>query len=105
MNKILKTEDFLEHLASKYDIKVIIEFLVKNEITSREFKYIGKCDGECEACGTNDFSIWREEELYYDKEKNIFIISDDGANYETLETVDFAIYICNKCGKWSTYIE
>lgn len=106
MNKILKARDFLDNLAEKYDIKIILDFLVDNGISSDKFSYIGKCDDNCDACGTSDFSIWREEELYYDEDNNRFIIvSGDINENETLKTVDFAIYICNECGKWSAYIE
>jgi hypothetical protein len=104
MSKFLKAEDFIKNSANNYDVEVILDFLKGNDITIDKFRWLGKCDCDCQACEGNDFDIWREDVLY-DEKNNRFLMMDYKLDDESLETVDFAIYICNECGKWSTYIE
>ncbi len=99
MSDFLKIEDFIELSDEGYE-EAIVQFLQDNEITIDDFKYVGKCDSECPQCDAESFRVWRRD-LGFIKEGQIFTFDIDAAD----ETLDFAIYWCNKCGKWTTYIE
>ncbi|WP_411681483.1 hypothetical protein [Clostridium thailandense] len=99
MSEFLKLEDFIEHSEASYE-EAIVQFLQDNGITIEDFEYVGKCDSECLECDAERFSVWRRD-IGFIKEENIFTLDLDVAD----EIMDFAIYWCNKCGKWTTYIE
>jgi hypothetical protein len=99
VSEFLKLEDFIELSDAGYE-EAIVQFLQDNGITIDDFAYVGKCDSECPQCGAESFSVWRRD-IGFIKEKEIFTFDLDAAN----DTLDFAIYWCNKCGKWTTYIE
>lgn len=99
MSKFLKLEDFIELSDVGYE-QGIVEFLQNNGITPDDFEYVGKCDSECPQCDAESFSVWRKN-IGFIKDKEIFTFDFDAAD----DTLDFAIYWCNKCGKWTTYIE
>ncbi|OOM78179.1 hypothetical protein CLPUN_20380 [Clostridium puniceum] len=80
--------------------EAIVQFLQDNRITIDDFEYVGKCDSECHECDAERFSVWRRD-IGFIEEENIFTFDLDAAD----ETLDFAIYWCNKCNKWTTYIE
>lgn len=57
-------------------------------------------DSECPQCEAESFSVWRRD-IGFIEDGKIFTFDLDGAD----EILDFAIYWCKKCGKWTTYIE
>ncbi|MDQ7093628.1 hypothetical protein REC12_08505 [Desulfosporosinus sp. PR] len=99
MSRFLKLEDFIELSDVGYE-KAIVEFLQNNGITMDDFEYVGRCDSECPQCDAESFSVWRRN-LGFIKDKEIFTYDPNAAD----DVFDFAIYWCNKCGKWTTYIE
>ena len=99
MSEFLKLEDFIEHSEVSYE-EAIVQFLQDNGITVNDFEYVGKCDSECPQCDAESFSVWRRD-IGFIKDEYIFTFDLDAAD----DTLDFAIYLCNKCGKWTTYIE
>lgn len=99
MSEFLKLEDFIEHSDVSYE-EAIVQFLQDNGITIDDFEYVGKCDSECLECDAERFSVWRRD-IGFIEDENIFTFNLDVA----YEIMDFAIYWCNKCGKWTTYIE
>ncbi|BCJ98916.1 hypothetical protein [Anaerocolumna chitinilytica] len=92
-------EDFIELSDEGYE-EAIVQFLQDNEITIDDFEYVGKCDSECPQCDAESFSVCRRD-IGFIKEGKIFTFDIEAAD----ETLDFVIYWCNKCGKWTTYIE
>lgn len=107
MGEFLKAEGFVEHLAGDYDIDMILQFFKNYKLTIDKFDYVGKCDGDCSDCGNNKFFMWREEILYDEDNQKFYMIEDTEIEFvkNTLDTLDFAIYICDKCGTWATYID
>ncbi len=99
MSEFLKLEDFIELSHVGYE-EAIVQFLQDNGITIDDFEYVGKCDSECPQCEAESFSVWRKDMGFIEDEK-IFTSDFDTAD----DILDFAIYWCNKCGKWTTYIE
>lgn len=99
MSDFLKLEDFIEHSAVSYE-EAIVQFFQDNGITIDDFEYTGKCDSECLECDAEKFSVWRKN-IGFIEDGNIFTFDLDAAD----ETLDFAVYWCNECGKWTTYIE
>ncbi|OVE67961.1 hypothetical protein CCS79_13480 [Clostridium diolis] len=99
MSEFLKLENFIGHSDVSYE-EVIVQFLEDNEITIDDFEYVGRCDSECLECNAERFSVWRRD-IGVIEEENIFTFDLDAAD----ETLDFAIYLCNKCKKWTIYIE
>ena len=99
MSEFLKLENFIRHSDVSHE-EVIVQFLQDNEITIDDFEYVGKCDSECMECDAERFSVWRRD-IRFIEEEDIFTFDLDAAD----ETLDFAIYLCNECRKWTTYIE
>lgn len=100
MKEFLQLEDFLELSDVGYE-EAIVEFLQDNGITIADnFKFVGKCDSECPQCEAQSFSVWRRN-IGYIKDRGIFTFDLNTSD----ETLDFAIFLCTKCGKWTTYIE
>lgn len=99
MSEFLQLEDFIELSDVGYE-EAIVQFLHNNGITVDDFEYVGKCDSECPQCEAESFSVWRRN-IGFIKDKEIFTFDLDAAD----DTLDFAIYLCNQCGKWTTYIE
>jgi hypothetical protein len=99
MSEFLKLEEFIELSDVGYE-DAIVQFLQNNGITIGDFEYVGKCDSECPICEAESFSVWRRN-IGFIKEKEIFTFDLDAAD----NTLDFAIYWCNKCYKWTYYIE
>ncbi|MDF2869244.1 MAG: hypothetical protein K0R05_819 [Anaerocolumna sp.] len=99
MSEFLKLEDFIELSEEGYE-DAIVQFLQNNEITIDDFEYVGKCDSECPVCEGESFSVWRSN-IGFDKNQQIFTFDLEAAD----DTLDFAIYWCNKCHKWTTYTE
>jgi hypothetical protein len=99
MSEFLKIEEFIELSDVGYE-DAIVQFLQNNGITIDDFEYVGKCDSECPLCEAESFSVWRRN-IGFIKKKEILTFDLDTAD----DTLDFAIYWCNKCGKWTYYIE
>lgn len=99
MSEFLKLEDFIELSDVGYE-EAIVHFLQDNGITIDDFDYVGKCDSECPQCETESFSVWRRD-IGFIEDGKIFTFDLNAAD----GILDFAIYWCNKCGKWTTYIE
>lgn len=99
MSEFLKLEDLIDFSDNGYE-EAIVEFLKDNDITVDDFEDIGKCDSECPQCGAESFSIWRRD-IGFIRDKAMFTINFVSAD----DVLDFSIYWCNKCGKWTTYIE
>lgn len=99
MSEFLKLEDLIDFSDTGYE-EAIVNLLQDNGITVDDFQYVGKCDSECPNCDAESFSVWRKN-IGFIKDKEIFTLDLDAAD----EILDFAIYLCTKCGKWTTYIE
>jgi hypothetical protein len=99
MSEFLKLEDLIDFSDTGYE-EAVVKLLQDNEITIDDFQYVGKCDSECPNCEAESFSIWRRD-IGFIKDKEIFTFDLDTSD----DILDFAIYLCNKCGKWTTYIE
>ena len=99
MSEFLKLEDFIELSDAGYE-EAIVQLLQDNGITIDEFEYVGKCDSECPQCDTESFSVWRRN-IGFNRDEKILTFDIEAAD----DILDFAIYWCNKCGKWTTYIE
>ena len=99
MSEFLKLEDFIELSDTGYE-EAIVQFFQDNGITVDDFEYVGKCDSECSECEAENFSVWRRN-IGFIKGEEIFTFDLDVAD----EVLDFAIYLCTKCGKWTIYVE
>ncbi len=99
MSDFLKLEDLIEHLDTGYE-EAIIKLLQDNGITVDDFEYVGKCDSECPHCDAESFSVWRRD-IGLIQNGEIFTFDLEAAE----DVVDFAIYLCTKCGKWTAYVE
>ena len=100
MKEFLQLEDYIELSEVGYE-EAIVEFLQDNGITiTDDFKFVGKCDSECPQCEAQSFSVWRRN-IGFIKDKGIFTFDLNIAG----EALDFTIFLCNKCGKWTIYIE
>ncbi len=98
MSEFLKLADFIELSEGGYE-EAIVEFLRNQGITVDDFEYVGRCDSECPQCGAESFRVWRRDIGLNDGK--IFTLNLDAAD----DILDFAIYLCNQCGKWTIYIE
>lgn len=99
MSEFLKLEDLIDFSDTGYE-EAVVKLLQDNGITIDDFQYVGKCDSECPNCEAESFSIWRRN-IGFIKDKEIFTFDLDTSD----DILDFAIYLCNKCGKWTTYME
>ena len=99
MSEFLKLEDFVEHSEIGYE-EAIVQFLQENGITIDDFEYVGKCDSECPECDAESFRVWRRD-IVFIKNRKLFTLDFDAAD----DILDFAIYWCSNCGKWTIYIE
>lgn len=99
MSEFLQLEDLIDFSDTGYE-EAVVKLLQDNGITIDDFQYVGKCDSECPNCEAESFSIWRRN-IGFIKDKEIFTFDLDTSD----DILDFAIYLCNKCGKWTTYIE
>lgn len=99
MSEFLNLEDFIELSDVGYE-EEIVQFLQDNGITIDDFEYVGRCDSECPECDAESFSVWRKDIGFINDGKR-FTFDIEAAD----EALDFAIYLCKKCGKWTTYIE
>lgn len=99
MSEFLKLEDLIDFSDTGYE-EAVVKLLQDSGITIDDFQYVGKCDSECPNCEAESFSIWRRN-IGFIKNKEIFTFDLDTSD----DILDFAIYLCNKCGKWTTYIE
>ncbi len=98
MREFLGIEDFVELLGVGCE-DAIVQFLLNIGITMDDFEYAGKCDFKCLQCEAEIFSVWRRN-IGFIKDKEIITFDLDAADV----TFNFAIYWCNNCGKWTTYI-
>jgi len=101
MSDFLKMEDLIDFSDTGYE-EAVVKLLQDNGITVDDFQQVGKCDSECPNCEAENFSVWRRN-IGFIKDKEIFTLDLD--EIETDDILDFAIYLCNKCGKWTTYID
>lgn len=84
----LSKEKFAEHCDEEVGIDKIIEFMKGKKLGN-----LGALNEPCDICGANFYELYREE---------LDIPEDWGIEGEWM---DFAVYVCSKCGTWSTYIE
>ncbi len=99
MSRFLKLNDLLIDFSDTGYEEAIVKFLQDNEITIDDFQQVGRCDSECPHCGAESFSVWQRK-LGFITDKEIFTFDSDVAD----DVLHFAIYLCNKCGKWTTDI-
>ncbi len=99
MSEFLKSEDFIDLPELGYE-EAIVRFLRDNGITIDDFEYVGKCDSGCPECEAESFSVWRRD-IGFIEDGPTFTFDLDAAD----DILDFAIYRCTQCGKWTTYIE
>ena len=99
MSEFLKLEDLIDFSDTGYE-EAVVKLLQDNGITVDDFQYVGKCDSECPNCEAESFSVWRKN-IGFIKHTEIITLDLDVAD----DILDFAIYLCNKCRKWTTYIE
>lgn len=99
MSEFLKLEDLIDFSDTGCE-EAVVNLLQDNGITVDDFQYVGKCDSECPNCDAESFSVWRKN-IGFIKDKEIFTLDLEVAD----DILDFAIYLCTKCGKWTTYIE
>jgi hypothetical protein len=99
MSEFLKLEDYIELSDAGYE-EGSVQFLQNNGITIDDFENVGKCDSECAECEAESFSVWRRN-IGFIKDKETFTFDLDAID----NTLDFAIYLCNNCGKWTIYTE
>lgn len=100
MSEFLRLKDLIMGCSETGYEEAVVKLLKDNGITVDDFEHVGKCDSECPSCGAENFSIWqRNIGLIEDQELVSFDLD------EADDILDFAIYLCNRCGKWTTYIE
>ena len=93
----LKIGLFMEHHANKFPLDQILKFMKDKNISYGSWSN----QMECDYCDSKELEYFREEEVYFNKIKGFYLSNEDVED----DCVDFAIYGCNKCGKWFTYIE
>ncbi len=100
MSEFLSLADLIMGCSETGYEEEVVKLLQDNGITVDDFEHVGKCDSECPNCGEENFSIWQ---------RNIGLIKNSGMVTLDLDKaddiLDFAIYLCNHCGKWTTYME
>lgn len=99
MSEFLKLEDFIELSDISYE-GAIVQLLQDNGITIDHFEYVGRCDSECPECDAESFSVWQRD-IGLINDGKMFTFDIEAAD----EILNYAIYLCNKCGKWTNYIE
>ena len=103
----LPVSKFLYHNNKSYDHKTIVNFFEDNHIILKNFYRGGEFDKECKTCGKKNWLVWQNEFMYYDTRNKCFIKTEDDEELEgspELEEIDFAVYVCLKCGAWLTDI-
>lgn len=100
MSEFLRLEDLIMGCSETGYEEAVVKLLQDNGITVDEFESVGKCDSECPNCGVENFSIWKRN-IGIIKNNEMVTLDLDKAD----DILDFAIYSCNNCGKWTTYIE
>ncbi len=100
MSEVLKLEDLIMGCSETGYEEEVVKLMRDNGTTVDDFEHVGKCDSECPNCGAEDFSILQ---------RNIGILKNEEKVTFDLDKADdifnFAIYLCNNCGKWTTYME
>ena len=99
MSRMLKLEDYIELSDEGYE-GVIVEFLHDNGIAVDDFEQVGRCDSECLECEAENFRVWHKKLGFIEDQRN-FTLDLKAAD----DILDFAIYLCNQCGKWTIYVE
>lgn len=79
---------------------LLIKIVPKIYILLSRDKKAKSSDTKARKCDAESFSVWRED-IRFIKDGGIFTFDLDAAD----DILDFAIYLCNECGKWTTYIE
>ena len=87
MKLTLNKEEHVGHLAGEYDLDCILEFIKEHDIENK-LEHVGSCNYGCEHCSVDDYYLWREDYVMFQGEE-----------------VDFSIYKCSKCGKWTDFID
>ena len=100
MSEFLNLEDLIMGYSETGYEEAVVELLKENAITVDNFEHVGKCDSECPNCGKENFSIWQRN-IGLIKNNEMVTLDLDKAD----DIIDYAIYFCNNCGKWTTYIE
>jgi ribosomal protein S27AE len=100
MSEYLSLEDLIIGYSETGYEEAVVKLLKDKGITVEDFEHVGKCDSECPNCGEENFSIWQRN-IGLIKNNEMITLDLDKAD----ENFDFAIYFCNNCGKWTTYIE
>jgi len=100
MSEFLMLENLIADYSETDCEEAVVKLLQDNGITVDDFEHVGKCDSECPNCGMENFSIWQRN-IGFIRNKEMATFYLDTAD----EILDFAIYLCNNCGKWTTYIE
>jgi hypothetical protein len=100
MSEFLSLEDLIMGCSETGCEEEVVKLLEENGITIDDFEPVGKCDSECPNCGMENFSIWQRN-IGFIKNNEMVTFDLDKAD----DILDFAIYLCNNCGKWTTYIE
>ena len=88
---------FIEHYADEFPLNQIIDFMKDKNIGFGTWS----SSMECDYCESKVLEYFREEEVYYNSKRGFNLKEIDAED----DCVDFAIYKCPQCGKWSTYIE
>ncbi len=99
MSEFLRLEDLIDFSDTGYE-EAVVKLLRDSGITADDFEHVGKCDSECPNCAAESFSVWRAN-IGFIKDDDAFTFDLDAAD----DVLDFAIYLCDECGKWATYIE
>lgn len=100
MSEFLSLDDMIMGCSETGYEEAVEKLLQDNGITIDDFEHVGKCDSECPSCGGENFSIWQRN-IGFIKNNEMVTLDLDKAD----DIIDFAIYFCNNCGKWTTYIE
>ena len=100
MSEFLRLEDLIMGCSETGYEEGVVKLLQDNDITVDDFQHVGKCDSECPNCGVENFSIWQGT-IGFIKKNEMVTFDLDKAD----DILDFSIYLCNNCGKWTTYME
>ncbi len=100
MSEFLSLEDLIMGCSETGYEEAVVKLLQDNGITVDDFEHVGKCDSECPNCGVENFSNWQRN-IGFIKNNEMVTLDLDKAD----DILDFAIYFCNNCGNWTTYIE